>query len=555
MHRSADKQIRVLALLLIALVALLVRVHHLDAESLFMDEIHQVFYYTGDLFQAMQGSLRQQQPPLDYIVGFLLYQLNGSDFMLRLPAALFGTGAVVLIALLASRGVSAQRGDDALRLPVVIVVGLVAAILPYSVYISQDLRPYSSAIFFFLLLILVYDRLFEKSNPGVRDYVALGLVTLALLLSRTLSPLAICLVLGLTLFLPWLFHLRSGSRLQSVRLKAQVAMALALVVYLPVLFLIVAGGQRYLDSDSVVAEWPLDAISDAWTAQLEPFGLAHVWLPLAGVWASWRADASWFRLPRLIVIVLVGATAVHFLVFHSMTPHPFRPPYSIYLYPSALILSASGAYYLCNLLGERLSPNTARITLALVAAVVLLHTFSAMLDFKQRRIKTDWRSFAAYVNGTDADARVWFSHTPASAPVWDPGLYGFMRYPVKGIVSGNLADLIAQPEIGGVLEGMQRKPVLVFFEYRDYLLTSRSRVPLMPKPEGAQGVSELEAPPAVERVDFGGLSVFSLRESRDDTRQELLQLMEEMLEANPDAPYLETFRAAYRALNGRREAR
>ena len=87
----------------LGLLALALRLQGLDADSMFMDEIHQFTFYTGSLADAFNGSARQQQPPLDYLLGFLVYQVNQGDFALRLPAALFGTGSVMLIIALADR--------------------------------------------------------------------------------------------------------------------------------------------------------------------------------------------------------------------------------------------------------------------------------------------------------------------------------------------------------------------------------------------------------------------------------------------------------------------
>ncbi len=544
-----------LALLLVAVVALLLRLHHLDASSLFMDEIHQFYYYTGDLAQALQGSLRQQQPPLDYLIGFLVYQVNPGDFALRLPAALFGTGTAVLIALLSSRGIRAMGGDDTLRLPVMVAAGLIAALLPYPIYISQDLRPYSSAIFFVLLLVLALDSLLRAAPPKRRHYVGLSLATLGLLFSRTLSPLVVCLVLGLTLFLPWVLGRSREPAMAAVRFRAQVAMVSALVLYLPVLYLIIANGQRYLDVGNAPANWPLQAVGDAWTAQLEPYGLELLWLPLMGVWAAWRSRKPWDRLPGLVVVLLAGATLIHFVVFHTMTSYSYRPPYLIYLFPAVLILSALGAFRLAELMRQRFSLRAAQWMVGLVTAGLLLHAGVATLDFKSRAIKTDWRSLVSYINRHQPDDFLWISHAPSLSAdaIWDPGLYGFLRYPSGGIIGGEVSDLVTQPEIVEALEGSQRKPVLVLFIYRDYLLTSRSRVPLIPRPFGVDGVQGLQASPALERVDLTGLILLSLKDSSGNSREDLSRLLYEVLVANPDAPYLTTVQAAFAALQNTEE--
>lgn len=58
-----------LVFFVITFLALLVRLHNLDHESLFMDEIHQVSYYKGTISEITNGAIGMQQPPLDSWVG------------------------------------------------------------------------------------------------------------------------------------------------------------------------------------------------------------------------------------------------------------------------------------------------------------------------------------------------------------------------------------------------------------------------------------------------------------------------------------------------------
>ena len=143
------------SLTILFLFALGLRIHHLDFESLWMDELRQVSYYPHTFVNIIYKAATQQQPPLDYWIGHLVVIFSNSDFAVRLPAALFGTGSVILITILVGRvcGWSIALGT-----------GLIAALLPFNLRFSQEARPYAIAIFFLLAVLWSLDRLLSTKN-------------------------------------------------------------------------------------------------------------------------------------------------------------------------------------------------------------------------------------------------------------------------------------------------------------------------------------------------------------------------------------------------------
>ncbi|MEN8261547.1 MAG: glycosyltransferase family 39 protein, partial [Pseudomonadota bacterium] len=137
-----------IGLALVTMLALVLRIHHLDYESLFMDELRQVSYYSNSFIEIVGNAATTQQPPLDYWIGHIFFYFSQSDFSARLPAALFGTGSVWLIIKLAARDT-----------PWVIAVsiGLLMALSPYHIYFSQDARPYAISIFFLLAFLCALE--------------------------------------------------------------------------------------------------------------------------------------------------------------------------------------------------------------------------------------------------------------------------------------------------------------------------------------------------------------------------------------------------------------
>ena len=88
-----------LMLLAILLVALLLRVFQLDAESLWLDEATSVYIGNQDLVQvAGDLSLRNFHAPLYVLLLHYWMQLFGdSEFSVRLPSVLFGVFSVGML--------------------------------------------------------------------------------------------------------------------------------------------------------------------------------------------------------------------------------------------------------------------------------------------------------------------------------------------------------------------------------------------------------------------------------------------------------------------------
>src|SRR5512136_1814581 len=70
--------------------ALALRLHHLDYESLWVDELLQVSFYAHPFDEIARYAAHQQQPPLDYWIGMGMNSLSSSDFAVRLPSVFFG---------------------------------------------------------------------------------------------------------------------------------------------------------------------------------------------------------------------------------------------------------------------------------------------------------------------------------------------------------------------------------------------------------------------------------------------------------------------------------
>ena len=161
------------------LLALLTRLPNLGYEKLWFDESFTAWQTRPgtDFWGAVLGDVH---PPLWPLIEAINQRLLGfSEFTFRLPALLFGVGAVLLIWQIAR----------ALKFPprTALTAGALASILPAGVYFAQDARMYALLMFCVLLALLGAVRrnwLFfvvggigaaYTHNSGVLYFAAIGL--------------------------------------------------------------------------------------------------------------------------------------------------------------------------------------------------------------------------------------------------------------------------------------------------------------------------------------------------------------------------------------------
>lgn len=121
-----------LAIALNSVIALGLRLWHLDHLSIWLDEAHTALDSTLSARELWLSALTDK-PPLYYLITSAFWSPGGSEFDLRLPAALMGVLAVALSCYL-GKAIAGARGA--------VVLGFFFAISMVSVRYSQEARQY-----------------------------------------------------------------------------------------------------------------------------------------------------------------------------------------------------------------------------------------------------------------------------------------------------------------------------------------------------------------------------------------------------------------------------
>lgn len=209
-------------LLLIAAAAL--RLFRLDHFSYGLDEIIQTYWIRED-WEGFWRSKRMDalHPPLDYLLVKLVEYTGPADWARKLPAALWGLGAIASFGALLARRAGLAAGWTAATL---------LAFAPFHVRYSQELRPYSLGLFLLSFSLLALDR--YLSRPGPLRLFLLYLSCLATAytayLAAAILALASAALLSEDAFSPEIPRRRAARRFL---FWSPVFVALLFVAYLP----------------------------------------------------------------------------------------------------------------------------------------------------------------------------------------------------------------------------------------------------------------------------------------------------------------------------------
>jgi uncharacterized membrane protein len=208
------------------LVAVPLRFINLGSESFWYDETFTAWITKlpfDRMFTAIQGDVH---PPLFYVIEWVIaHTLGSSEYALRLPSAILGTVAVILLWRVAlAIGFEPRTA---------FVAGLIAAVLPGALYYSQEARMYA------LLLCALLGALLSAILGRWRWYAICSIIAVY---SQNLGLVSIAAlnlgVLIIEIKIHWqlrrFFTLMDFIKLRRIQLReAIIAMALVVIAWAP----------------------------------------------------------------------------------------------------------------------------------------------------------------------------------------------------------------------------------------------------------------------------------------------------------------------------------
>jgi uncharacterized membrane protein len=145
-------------LLLIALAGFL-RLFGLDSESIWMDEAFSVVWAKKDLMSLDRSTAAvETHPPLYYILLHLwMLAFGQSEAAIRSLSACLGLVSVLLLY---------KVGRELFNREVGLVASFLLTISAFSIWLSQDARPYSLLLLLTLLSFFLFIKTLKVNKPG-----------------------------------------------------------------------------------------------------------------------------------------------------------------------------------------------------------------------------------------------------------------------------------------------------------------------------------------------------------------------------------------------------
>ena len=359
------------SVLSVVLLAAALRLYHLGAESLWIDEGYSLRDAAG------ANSLRSIRPLYFYMLHWWM-RLGDSESWLRLPSAIFGIGAVALLYLVGRRIYGHKVG---------LMASLILAVSPLHVNHSQEIRMYSLATLLVIAEVLFFIRYVEAGRT--RDLIA----CLALAAAAFLAfPLTAFMLAVFNLF----FLARVRRRAESIRWYAsQCAIGLAAIPLVPAFVRVTRDyGEAWTwrmakpgvpDIVRVMRDFNLWRIPPDHRLGALVGGAYAVFVLALAAYGVARAYKG-VRWQTLLVALWLAVPLVGTAVASNVLANMWLTRYMIY---------ASPAYYLLTALGLSAIPGRRLFWMALAAVLAL--PMVRLGSYYGKAHRPEWRQAVRYI--------------------------------------------------------------------------------------------------------------------------------------------------------------
>lgn len=432
-------RVAVAVLLLLTSAGAVLRWHTIGTRSLWMDEARQVSCcLKPDILRCLYCAAAQQQPPLDYAVGFALMRLfSFSESVVRAPAMVFGTLLIPAVFLL---------GLELFAAPVALSAALLIACSPQLIRYAQEARPYS--IYFLLLTELLRQWIRALREPSPARPRTLLAVCILFLLSRGMAPVVEVAALALSCWM--MVRLSPVSRADIYSAEKVKALSKTLLVAVglvaPLLLAVAALSRNYLAPGGAgsawnVAFWLRPASHLYARIYPEVFGSPYPVVLAAFALGAGFVIANRKREPLLLWLLLysVFEPLLHAYAFQLGVnlSAPF-PRYFIYTQILVFPIAAYGVHSAV----ARAMPEGRSVAGFLVCAFLAAAYALQLTDYYSGAWKTDYRSAGSLIEREYEEGRdlvLYSSFRPRGA--WNPPLFGEGLYFSKAVVQHGLPDI------------------------------------------------------------------------------------------------------------------
>ncbi len=419
----------VIALLLITVLATALRLYHLDARGLWVDEIFTAIFASADndLAEVAQGPLSSPvpTPPLwFFITHFFVKALGSSDAVVRLPSVIAGVLGILAVY---------KVGETLFDRTTGLISAFFLAVSPAHLHFSQEARFYAGIVLFSLLSLYFLHR--GVNSGETKWWVGFTIATIL----NTYTHLAAFLVLAVEILYACLLlvhHLVAAKRagatkrlIDTFALPLLISLGVMTICYVPMMPHLIRGikGSRGLGNPNDIQG--LELTTGYFLSLFGDFG-AGVGIALSLYMAAflWGLIHAIRKHKRQGLLILLW-TVVPFAIVLLLRPkHWFAAKYVVFILPLYLLTVSLGVTCVAKSVALFLSqwnvlrPPRRLQTLSLVSLVAIYGLMSISgLDNVYAWQSDRWKSMGQLLisNMQPQDAVVPLSLTLLTMPVED----------------------------------------------------------------------------------------------------------------------------------------
>jgi len=313
-------------LFMIVMLGFYLRISGLDFKSLWLDEVYSVWFSGKDIPSMLNTWEMIANPPLYYIIVHFILGLDNSEFVVRLPSAVFGVLSIVIVYKIGELLFGKKEG---------LVSAFLLSISTMHIQYSQMARAYSLFAFLSLLSLFFFHKAVKENNKklwiGFTASTTLAIYT---------HYYAFLIVLIEMLFLVFMVVKNRGSRDASKVKRSFLTFILTLIIisvlFLPLLktWLSLEGGNPSAVVGGTLLrsrEWGLsptpaffEGVFSSFSGATGPLLYIFIIIFLCGLFASFKKYREqtvllllWFTIPVSVLFVLsfVTTTSTKYIIF------------------------------------------------------------------------------------------------------------------------------------------------------------------------------------------------------------------------------------------------
>ena len=520
-------------LVVIVMLGMAIRLHELDADSMWGDEIVTANWIQQDLLSASTYAEYSNiakyytHPPLADLVTWSFANLSGnSDFVLRLQAMLFGSLSILLAYELGRILWTTREG---------LIAALLLAVNAFHVQYSQEARPYALMVFLALLSLIFMLKALQTNKK--RFWLGFAICTSLSLYNHYFAFLflpAEIIYAAYVIAQNWLScrgkdGRASGSHpslglsppgTQAVMLCTSLAViGLSYLPWLPVLHTHITWLTRPRWGATGTPGSIDSSLSFLRTALAQYSSMGGVALPLwLGLFALGLATSG--RRVIALVVSWIGTPFVFLAVAQSNVSS--KPRYAIFVLPICLLLVARATTSVISSpshLAQRLKSDSRwHLVRALVLTVVVFLSAASVVSLTEyyAKPKEDWRSAAQYLESNMSPEDIILAdgmrHKGASHWQIERGLSYYLR-------SSGTKDVAILPVKRGLWQRMQKRGQGHGAVWAVLCCGNRP--------------ASWEAVPAISVIDFYQVPIIRLSEPSGSVLQDTVSMLQALVDLLP----------------------